>query len=188
MFDKFSGMFSDGDSVAESAPAPDIAIEGARLPTYRVGDAYTFGNPPVRWEVVSIDGDRVTWRSENDDEQVTGFNPLLPAREWRSNRLGEGYRIISHVKGHLFPMKVGSRTAFKATVSTDRPPYSWAYNWTCEVTDLRTVDGPKGAVDAFKVDCGRERPDEITFYYAPSVGHYVTKESRSVPDQPARIS
>ena len=115
MFDKSSGMFSDGDSVAESAPAPapDIAVEGARLPTYRVGDAYTFGNPPVRWEVVSIDGDRVTWRSENDDEQVTGFNPLLPAREWRSNRLGEGYRIISHVKGHLFPMKVGSRTAFK---------------------------------------------------------------------------
>ena len=149
----------------------------AAEPAYRVGDRFTFDNPLVTWEVVAIEGDRVRWRSNGGDEQVTGFNPLMPVLEWASSRHGHGERIISDTQGALFPMRVGARLAFRASVDTDRPPYRWTFDWMCEVLKKTTADSAVGPVDAFKVACGRRQPNEMTFLYAPSIGHYVRMES-----------
>lgn len=161
--------------------------QAVEAPTYRVGDSFTFGSPAITWRVVAIDDDRVTWRSDQGDEQVTGRNPLLPALVWKSDRLGNGHRIISDQIGHLFPMKVGARTTFKAVVTTDKPPYGWSFDWQCEVLDRQDVVGASGMLDAFKVGCGRGSLDEIVFFYAPSIGHYVAKTSRSDGETSARV-
>lgn len=157
------------------------------LPAYRVGDSFTFGSPDTTWRAVAIDEDTVTWRSDQGDEQVTNRNPLLPALAWRSERLGSGQRIISDKAGSLFPMKVGARTTFRAAVTTDKPPYGWSFDWHCEVVDRQDINGPTGALDVFKVGCGRQSDDEIVFYYAPSIGHYVTKTSGSDNADASRI-
>lgn len=157
------------------------------LPEYRVGDSFTFGNPTVTWRVVSIDDQRVTWRSDKGDKQVTGRDPLLPALAWHSERIGSGQRTISDQVGSLFPMKVGARTTFRATVTTDKPPYVWGFDWQCSVMDRQEIAGPKGVIDAFKVGCGREVSDEIVFFYAPSIGHYITKTNNSDGQVAARV-
>lgn len=162
----------------------DPAVEE---PTYRVGDSFTFGNPAITWRVVAIDDDRVTWRSDQGDEQLTARNPLLPALGWKSERLGSGRRIISDQVGNLFPMKVGARTTFKAVVTTDKPPYGWSFDWQCEVVDRQEVVGPAGMLDAFKVGCGRGSLDEIVFFYAPTIGHYIAKTSRSEGEVAVRV-
>lgn len=157
------------------------------LPAYRVGDSFTFGSPDTTWRAVAIDADTVTWRSDQGDEQVTNRNPLLPALAWRSEKLGSGQRIISDKVGSLFPMKVGARTTFRAAVTTDKPPYGWSFDWHCEVVDRQDINGPTGVLDVFKVGCGRQSDDEIVFYYAPSIGHYVTKTSGSDNVDASRI-
>jgi len=157
----------------------DGVTERAGLPSYQVGDSYSFGSPAVTWRVVAIDSERVTWRSDRGDEQVTGRNPLLPALEWRSDRLGQGRRLISDRTGSLFPLKVGARTTFKAAVTTDKPPYGWSFEWQCGVLDRQQVTGPTGVLDTYKIGCGRDTMEEMVFFYAPSIGHYVSKTSRS---------
>src|SRR3546814_4290076 len=49
----------------------------------------------------------------------------------------------------------------------------------CEVLEKTTADSALGPVDAFKVACGRQQPNEMTFLYAPAIGHYVRMESAS---------
>ena len=157
------------------------------VPNYRVGDSFTFGNPIATWRVVSVEDRRVTWRSDTGNEQITGRNPLLPALSWRSEKVGSGQRIISDQMGSLFPMKVGARTTFRAAVTTDKPPYGWSFDWQCVVIDRQEIAGPTGAIDAFKVACGRDIADEIVFFYAPTIGHYITKTSNAEGEGAARI-
>src|SRR3546814_14911514 len=79
----------------------------------------------------------------------------------------------------LFRSRVGARLAFRASVDTDRPPYRWTFDWMCEVLEKTTADSALGPVDAFKVACGRQQPNEMTFLYAPAIGHYIRMESAS---------
>ncbi len=165
------------------------SVAGAPLPVYETGDSFTFGEPPATWTVVAVKGNRVTWRNDSGDEQVTSRNPLLPALEWRSARFGSGRRVISDTAGALFPMRVGAFMRFKSTVTTDAPPYGWVYTWTCRVVDRQRVAGPAGPVDTFKVVCARlgSKRNDIVFYYAPAIGHYVLKESRQANGQGAIV-
>jgi len=172
----FFASFGLGDS------EPEIG-----LPKYKVGDSFTFGSPEVTWRVVGLESGRVTWRSDLGDEQVTGRNPLLPALAWQSERNGSGQRIISDKRGSLFPMKVGARTTFRAAVTTDKPPYGWGFDWQCEVLDRQKIGGPQGVVDAFKVGCGRDSVSEMVFFYAPSIGHYITKSKHDHGGETSRV-
>ncbi|MDJ0683146.1 MAG: SPOR domain-containing protein [Alphaproteobacteria bacterium] len=166
-----------GDSPAEQAVRKGLSPEEILLaktpPTYAVGDRYSFDNPAVTWEVTAIKGDEVMWRSDAGEKQITSANPLLPALAWESAERGSGRRLISDQNGGLFPLEVGASLTFKSTVSSDKPPYAWEYDWSCVVLGEAFVPSPVGESHAFEVQCGRDRSDELTFYYAPTIGHYV---------------
>lgn len=147
---------------------------------YSVGDSFTFDNPTLTWSVVGVEGDRVSWRSDRGDEQVTGHDPLLPALEWKNPTQGGGRRAISDVKGALFPLEVGNRMTFTSEVeswtTTDGAAgdvQSWRYNWSCSISGVETVEVQAGSFETYKVQCGRYKPTELVFYYAPRIGHYV---------------
>lgn len=147
---------------------------------YSVGDSFTFDNPTLTWSVVGVEGERVSWRSDRGDEQVTGHDPLLPALEWKNPTQGGGRRSISDVKGALFPLKAGNRMTFTSEVEswtttegTAGDVQSWRYNWSCSVNDAETIEVQAGSFETYKVQCGRYKPTELVFYYAPRVGHYV---------------
>ncbi len=175
-FGLVDGSSSTGEAVEEGELTPDEVVLAKAPPHYVVGDVYAFDNPDVTWQIVSIDGEGIHWVSDTGEKQTTAANPLLPALAWESTRRGSGKRLISDEKGGLFPLAVGNRLTFKSTVSTDKPPYAWEFDWACEVLAREPVDSPAGEYNAFKVMCGRQRPDELVFYYAPSVGHYLRME------------
>lgn len=167
---------SGDDEVEQGELTPDEAVLAQAPPRYEVGDVYAFDNPDVTWQIVAIDGAGIHWVSDTGEKQSTAANPLLPALAWESARRGSGKRLISDEEGGLFPLQIGNRLTFKSTVSTDKPPYAWEFDWSCEVLARESVDSPAGDYNAFKVMCGRQRADELVFYYAPSVGHYLRME------------
>ncbi|MBE88657.1 MAG: hypothetical protein CMM76_04360 [Rhodospirillaceae bacterium] len=149
-------------------------------PEFSVGDTFVFDNPYVRWQVVAVKDKKVHWVSDDGDLQITYVNPVLPVLVWKSPVNGKGRRLISGQIGRLFPMKVGNRASFRATVSTDRPPFDWVFNWSCDVLARVPVKGPKNKkYDTFKIKCTREKGDAFTFFYAPTVGHYIVMEASS---------
>ncbi len=167
---------SDGAMVDDpSGPLnPKLAEIAAHPPHYSPGDRFAFSNPDVTWEVVAVEENgEVVWRADNGDVQRTAANPLLPALEWASGATGRGKRLITDMTAEFFPLEVGKEIAFRSTVSSDKPPYAWEFDWNCVIEGRERMAARVGQVDVFKIACGRRRPDEIIFYYAPEVGHYV---------------
>lgn len=147
---------------------------------YMVGDSFTFDNPILTYTVVSVEGDKVYWRSDQGDEQVTMHDPLLPALEWKNPGRGGGRRAITDMKGALFPLTEPGNMTFTSNVENwtfkdgaPTPPLKWEYNWSCNVAGQEEVEVPAGKFDTFKVVCGRYKPNELEFFYAPKIGHYV---------------
>ena len=145
---------------------------------YSVGDRFTFDNPVLTWSVVSVESDKVYWRSDRGDEQVTGHDPLLPALEWKNSDKGGGRRALTDLKGSLFPLKGGKRMTFTSNVEgwggeAGAEQGKWQYGWSCNIAGEERVDVQAGSFDTFKILCGRVKPDELIFYYAPKIGHYV---------------
>jgi hypothetical protein len=153
----------------------DAASAADQVTRFAVGDRIVLDNPVTRWQVAAIEGDRVQWVSDTGDRQVTGFNPLLPALEWKSRTAGTGQRFIRDVVGSLFPMQVGATMSFRSTVVTSEPPFGWEHNWSCSVTGKQVVQVLVSSYDTFVVGCGREKPGEVIFYYSPKVGYYVVQ-------------
>ncbi|UCH73087.1 MAG: SPOR domain-containing protein [Rhodospirillales bacterium] len=147
---------------------------------YMVGDSFTFDNPQETWTVVSIEGERVYWRSDRGDEHVTGHDPLMPALEWKFVGKGGGRREFTDVKGSLFPLKKGNILTYTSNVENwtikdgvRQQPQSWQYNWSCNVAGTERMEVPAGGFDTYKVVCGRYKPSEIEFFYAPRIGYFV---------------
>lgn len=154
---------------------------------FRIGDRYIFDNPVERWEVVEIKGDRVYWRNESGARQVTGFNPLLPPTEWQSRVNGSGRRLIRDIEGALFPMKVGATTQYRATVTSDRPPFGWEHKWSCRVNAAKKIDSLSGPIETFVVLCGHGEKDVATYYFAPKFGNYVMSRTKQADGQPDKV-
>lgn len=138
-----------------------------------VGDTFSFDNPTVTWRVVAVEDARILWKSDLDEEQATSFNPLLPALSWTSSQRGKGTRLLSNIKGDLFPLKKGNVFSFIATVDTDQPPYAWEYNWQCETERAQMLTTSVGEFLTYKIACGRDGKTELIFHYAPEIGYYV---------------
>ncbi|WP_210681296.1 SPOR domain-containing protein [Marivibrio halodurans] len=172
--DWFSGGEETGAAMEGAMPtAPDIEDLAAVPPKLVVGDRFSFDNPDVTWEVKRIEGDRIFWQADSGDEQVTALNPILPALAWRSAGQGQGRRLITDMSEPFFPLRVGKSLTFQSTVSTDTPPYAWEFIWSCEILGTEAITVPAGSFETYRIQCGRQRADELIFSYAPRVGHYV---------------
>lgn len=161
-------------------PASDSPFGTEKHGRYMVGDSFTFDNPILTWAVVSVEGEKVYWRSDKGDEQVTGHDPLLPALEWKNPGQGGGRRVITDIKGALFPLTDPGNMTFTSKVENwtiengqATPPLKWEYNWSCKVAGQETVEVPAGRFETYKVICGRYKPTELEFFYSPDIGHYV---------------
>ncbi|MCH9844938.1 MAG: SPOR domain-containing protein [Alphaproteobacteria bacterium] len=173
-----------GESTSKKATRSEIlaatrTIELERrlnLPEVAIGDTYVFDNPITSWEVVDISNDRITWVSNQGARIITSDNPLLPSYEWISESDGQGKRLISDVKGDLFPLKKGNKTTFRSTVSIGGQPSQWSFSWNCAILGEVNVTVPAGNFNAFSIVCARDASDTITYYYAPELGYYVRME------------
>jgi hypothetical protein len=117
--------------------------------------------------------------------QRTYDNPVLPNVEWDSQLRGQGKRVLSHREGAMFPLKIGNELRFLSSVDVNKEPYQWQLYWVCRTVDfIKYFQSKLGRHDVYKINCiagdknAANQPSQqrLTFYYAPSVGHFVTLE------------
>jgi len=165
-----------------------VQMAASALPRLQPGNRFTYDNPDVTWEVAAIvEEGRIAWRSSGGESQITDANPLLPALEWSSPDRGRGKRLITDMQGSMFPLKPGGKITFRSTVDTDVPPYAWEYDWQCVTGGLESAMVPAGTFAVYRIGCGRETPDEVTFLYAPEIGNHVTLIARDSAGGPPVI-
>lgn len=144
-----------------------------------VGDSFTFSNPTTTYKVRSITVDSIFWDTDGGEQSVTTHNLLLPAASWSSESRGQGSREITQVQGGLFPLAVGNTMSFKVVTKANISPYRWDSFWSCSVINRGFVTVVAGEFDVYIITCSRSSLEEITFYFAPKLGHYVRQEVNS---------
>lgn len=182
-----------GENKTTSQSAPERGLKG-RLASgpgngheLRLGDRFTFDNPRTTWEISNISNGRIVWRTDSGEIHVTDANPILPALEWSGGKGGAGRRLIRDKTGSLFPMRVGAKTTFRSTVTTDRPPFGWENIWTCTVQGSETLQRLGRSFETFIVGCGRKQSNEMTFNYAPTIGHYILQRTYQGVGKPEKV-
>jgi hypothetical protein len=174
---------STGDGTENNRRERDTDDEHA----LQLGDKFTFDNPKTTWEITKISKGRIVWRTDSGEMHVTDINPILPALEWSGGKGGTGRRLIRDKIGSLFPMRVGAKTTFRSTVTSDRPPFGWENIWTCTVQGTETLKRLGRSFETFVVGCGRKRSNELTFNYAPEIGHYILQRTYQGAGKPKKL-
>jgi hypothetical protein len=168
----------------------DPALPSVPLPTYTVGDRFTFDDGRTD-EVVSVEGDWVGWRRSNGYSWTGHRDFIMPSRDWQNRtRIGHLHTLTSP-HGTIWPLQSGRSTWFTYTTRTKGTDGSgkrtYAYHWRCKVKAKETITVPAGTFETVPVTCLRHSNmtgtfyGERTWYYAPRAGHYVlyVDDSRS---------
>ena len=169
-----------GPQFLEGGPA----IENNALPTYDVGEAFTYddGRTDV---VIAVRGDKVTWRTANGVIQKGYRNFLIPFFEWQ-NRTRRSRARITAKPDMLWPLATGKEQSFevKQTITSNDglTTAEIEQSWQCIVDGTEKITVPAGTFDTYRISCFRYLPgtrfwrQTRTFNYAPAIGHYVMRE------------
>lgn len=166
-------------------------LAGDARPQYEPGDTYVYSDGRSE-TVVRVEGGLVLWRDQSGGEFERYENFVLPPVSWVTET-HLGYRRVNVSRDVLWPLKRGKTEEF--VVSTELVARGWppkrtdsSENWACEVGGIRTITVPAGTFDTYRLVC-RISPagtsDRLTrvWYYAPSIRHYVRRESSETPDR-----
>jgi len=162
---------------------PPGPIGASPLPRASVGDSYVFDNPRERWTVESVQGDRVTWKSDQGARRVTSTDPLMPSIESAAPGIGDVTRIVQSQTGALWPLAVGNESSFVVAVGMEQPPYSQSLAWNCRVVGVSRIEVPAGTFNTHKVACARSDGLRLNTYHSPTVGYFVKREVTTADQQ-----
>ncbi|MEJ1401723.1 MAG: hypothetical protein RPU41_13545, partial [Candidatus Sedimenticola sp. (ex Thyasira tokunagai)] len=165
----------------------------AELPSYTAGEFFMFDKGIVN-TVQSKSGNIVEWKNNYNITRRALSNFVIPDLAW-TNRTRKSKGETTAHPGTLWPLKVGNRAVipFNQVITNHdgSDPMTLTRDWECAVAETATISVMAGTFDTYQIICkrfsetsGRLRATR-TFYYAPSIGHYVLKEDdyRSNPDK-----
>lgn len=172
--------------------ANPIELPPADRPTYREGQTFIYDRDSVR-QVRQLGDGFVSWGDGDRELFHTSEHFFLP-RIYQDNRRRTQRRTFDGDPGALWPLMAGKHVEFveqrsiyrKQSGTTDQK----TRRWRCEVEDPRMTDTPAGAFETYRVTCRSYRkgfsslralsPVQVVHWdYAPSIGHYVRRESWS---------
>lgn len=180
--------------VRESVYGVQTAIElpPADRPIYREGQTFIYDRDSVR-QVRELGDGFVSWGSGDRELFRTSEHFFLP-RVYQDYDDRTRRRTFDGDPGALWPLAVGKQVEFveqrsiylKQSGTTERT----TRRWQCEVGESRVSHTPAGDFDSHRVTCRSYRegfsslrslsPVQVVYWdYAPSLGHYVRRESWS---------
>lgn len=153
------------------------------LPTYVVGESFTYSDGRTD-TVLELNGDTVVWRDDRGVLRTKYRNFLLPDVSWQ-NRTRRSVSTVTATPGMLWPLAIGNDQKFDywQTVAANNGSSTNDYkqSWQCVVERTEKLTVEAGVFDVFKIPCYRyiigtsNFRQRRTFYYAPSVGHYIKR-------------
>jgi hypothetical protein len=172
--------------------ATPIALPPASRPTYQEGQTFIFDRDSVR-QVRQLGDGFISWGDGDRELFRTGEHFFMP-RIYQDNEDRTQRRTFDGDPGALWPLMAGKHVEFverrsiyrKQSGTTDQT----TRRWRCEVEDPRMTHTPAGTFDSYRVTCRGYRPgfssiralsplQVVQWDYAPSIGHYVRRESWS---------
>jgi len=168
-----------------------VILEQAPMPVWASGDAVTYINGRDE-SVVRVEGDIIFWEINRTTKFTTSNNFIEPELRYESASTTRDKSVTS-VNGSvhpdsIWPLEVGNNVNFYYNSSytdlkTGEASTSKIRNQECRVEGTANIEVLAGNFDAFILKCdsinnGRKTGTQYTYYYAPSVGHYVMKVSQ----------
>lgn len=179
---KVQNSLSDLSWPFEAAPG----TTGPQLPTYRPGDTFIYddgGAKPLVRTVTRADKRTVEWATESNYRYTTYRSFFLPKIRW-DGKSDKG-RLLHKLKfDKMWPLTPGSRERIKVRYRerSKKTGKSRKYTrtWECAVNPARMVTVPAGTFNAYEITCDRlSKSGDVTrthtWYYAPTVGHFVKR-------------
>lgn len=162
-----------------------LASQPAVLPRYRATDAFVFSDGRVE-RVISVNGDRVTWKGLSGPAYVRSRNFVVPVLDWRSGKgvgkrkvLGNPWQLWSFEKPRSVRFRVVAETRSKPTAGWNRT----ATLWTCKSLKPRRVTVKLGTYDTIPFTCDRYSAttmrliERLEWDYSPVLRHYVQRSA-----------
>jgi hypothetical protein len=164
---------------------PAAPLAAAAPPELQPGASFVFrqsSGEEVGFRVVGVEGDDVTWQSDNG-WTWTGKAFFWPVERWQRAGSG-GWQEVRGDPEALFPLAVGERAAYRYAGRSVDEPAGWSGAGRCTVAETERVTVPAGTFDTFKIVCeqGEDLDDPYrirTWWYAPAVGHHVATLHRT---------
>jgi len=161
-------------------------MDPAALPSYAVGDRFTYGNGRTETvERVDADTGIIRWRRGRTRTYDAQPNFIIPDLRWLTRRTRGTFDTNVQVDS-MWPLAPGAEEYFVGTRKSQRKGQGETRTsiraYDCRVDGTVTLDLAIGTFDTYHVVCrrltrGRSLSRVYHWFYAPAVGHYVRKES-----------
>lgn len=170
---------------------PGPPLPQASLPSYRPGTRFDYTGGRVE-RVVAVEDSRILWEREDGDRYTMARNFILPRLQAEQPRTLLSHRVFDDPDA-IWPLEVGRSTVFRTerreTRRSSNETRSRILTYECEVAETRRLTVPAGTFDTFRIVCTRYRANGRwallrTWYYAPSLGHYVRREIHERGERP----
>ena len=179
----FGSLLSDKLSADYDPPDYD-GPPLAELPTYDLGDAYTYSSGRTE-TVAEIRDERIVWRNDLRSEFERYRNFVLPTAVTRTDN-GEITQTTGAPPDVLWPLIPGTRRQFGSVVNVrlhnQTSERQFRRDWICTVDGPEQVEVQFGAFDSVKISCERYGRgtwrQTRTWYYVAEIGHYVRRVDR----------
>lgn len=182
---------SGGSARAPDYTGPDGVVigytRGDLKPVYEVGDTFAYSDGRIE-SVVSVGGNRVWWRVERGDSYTGYRNFLLPRVTWQTES-GNGESTIDLDADEAWPATTRANVSFSVNVfwtqdGTVGSTIKTSEAWRCSRKAGKRVTVTTGIFETIPIVCersgaSRDAWHKRIWYYAPSVRHYVRRESIS---------
>lgn len=188
---------SDTDRPAEvDEGGGDLGSMNKALPLYAPGDTFVYSNGRIE-TVAAVEGDRVSWRSNDGSVTTTYSDFVLPAIH-RETTLSSEETTADIEPGALWPLTAGREISFSAKTEVTHkfspsPRGEVVTQWQCRVEPPQVVNVEAGTFDALRVTCDNAEsaakgPSRRVWYYAPRLRHVVRlEETFENPDLDSRV-
>jgi surface antigen len=167
----------------------NVYLPPASLPQWGVGDRITYSNGRSE-KVTKVDRNKVYWKQTQTTKFETSNNFIEPELHYESKTKIRDKKVISFGRSEhpdtLWPLKIDNSVSFYynqgfTNLKIGRNfPTKGMKQMKCRVDDTATVQVLAGKFDTYVVKCHKvtskqNKGTEYTYYYAPSLGHWVLR-------------
>lgn len=178
-----SACSNDDALIKTTAGYPPVEMQPSDLPSFAIGDSFTFDNPDETWTVSGIQDGLVIWRSSLGGSRKTVFAPFVPPIEWTAKGNAAGEERLTGWGDGLFPLKGGKKTEFRTRARMNGEAVATPFEWKCYSGNPRKVTVKAGAYAAYPLFCRRNDGLTAQSFYAPEVNAplMITQRKRPAP-------
>lgn len=191
-----SGCVTNSSVADKIVSNSNANLAEATLSEWKLGDRVTYGNGRSE-RVIKVDGKQVFWKKTKTTKFTTTHNFVEPQLHYESKTRIINKKVInfggSNHPDELWPLKIdNSVNIYYNNAYANLKVATYFKNsmkqMECSVDDTTTIQVLAGKFDVYVVNCQKiytsgNKGTRYTYYYAPFLGHWVYKITKTKKKQ-----